>query len=254
MAIDGNHWYLPDGTPYYTVLAKSGKERAVTLRDARKVGAGPSVTTVLQIVAKPQLVRWQIRQGILAALTLPRFTRETDDEYLDRVFEDSKQQVIDAAAEGTRIHNALEKHYAGLEYPAEYWPHVHATVEEVGRIFPGVNDWVSERSFFSYGYGGKVDLYSPSTGHVIDFKGKDGDFSDGKKLAWDQNWQLGAYSQGLGLRAERCANVFVSRTHPGVVCSHVWSAESINDGAAIFNRAFALWKQLKHYSPGEANE
>ena len=94
--------------------------------------------------------------------------------------------------------------------------------------FPGVADWIAEASFaHESGYGGKVDLHSPSTGIVVDYKGKDGDFSEldtygkPKKLAWDQHWQLGAYQVGLRLPNADCANVFFSRTHPGARCTSV---------------------------------
>src|SRR5262249_48688686 len=136
---------------------------------------------------------------------------------------------------------------------------------ELKRLFPDVHDWVSEKSFaHPLGFGGKVDLHSPSSGIVVDFKTKDGDFTEldsygkPKKLAWDQNIQLAAYQVGLNLRSimcpnprifsgeildkavpnvpkfQQCANLFVSRTHPGAVRSHVWSAEEVADGWRTF--------------------
>jgi hypothetical protein len=146
----------------------------------------------------------------------------------------------------------------------DYLLHVAATKGEIARLFPDVSDWVSEKSFaHPLGYGGKVDLHSPSTGIVVDFKTKDGDFSDGKKLAWDQNIQLAAYQVGLGLDSAsksgdkilyrgsgafiQCANIFVSRTHPGKVASYVWSADDIARGWRTFECALALWKVLKQY-------
>lgn len=107
-----------------------------------------------------------------------------------------------------------------------------------------------EASFASgMGYGGKVDLHSPSAGIVVDFKGKDGDFSDGKKLAYDQHWQLAAYHYGLRLPSNVCANLFVSRTHPGKVASHVWSAADVAEGWEVFEASLRLWKAIKRYDP-----
>lgn len=250
MTLDSSHWYLRTGEPFYSVRAKAGHDRPVTLADARKRDAVPSVTTILQIIDKPQLTEWRIKQGILAALTLPRLEGEPDDAYLSRVMTDSKQQVVDAADEGTRIHDALETAYKGGEVPEAYRRHVVPVMDAIGALYPDVNDWVSERSFaHALGFGGKVDLHSPSTGIVIDFKGKDGDFSDGKKLAYDQYLQLAAYQKGLDLPNAECVNVFVSRTHPGCFSTHIWTADEIQYGWEIFKAALRLWRLVKKYSP-----
>lgn len=251
----GEHWYDREGQPAYEVIAKSGLPRATTLTDARKMGLVPSVTTVLSVLAKPALETWKVKQGILAALTLTRRPDESDDDFLARVLSDSSEQVKAAAQEGTRIHDACECAMQGRHYPHTYQPHVDAVQEELGRLFPGVSDWVSERSFaHSLGFGGKVDLHSPSTGIVVDYKGKDGDFSDGKKLAYDQHYQLAAYQVGLELPRNVCANIFVSRTHPGRVASHVWKAETVQAGWSVFEAALTTWKRLRNYDPSSTSQ
>ena len=248
MNTDGGHWYLADSSPYYEVRGKNGLPRAVTLRDARAVNAVPSVTTVLRVIAKPQLETWKVKQGILAALTLPRDDDEADDAYLARVLTDSREQAKTAAEEGSRIHDAIECAFTGRVYPHHYREHVDAVMACIGDLFPTVRDWVSEKSFaHPSGYGGRVDLHSPSTGIVIDYKGKDGDFSDGKRVHYDQHFQLAAYQDGLVLPRNQCANIFVSRTHPGKVAAHVWSVEDIEYGAEYFRLALALWKHHNKY-------
>lgn len=255
MSADSGHWYRRDGSPCYELPTKQGGTRGVNLRWDRHLGLVPSVTTVLQVVAKPQLEVWKVRQGILAALTLSRNPDECDDEYLSRVMEDSKAQAKAAAEEGTRIHDAIEQSFKGGRVPDAYLPHVEATRAKIAELFPDIHDWVAEASFaHTDGFGGKVDLHSPSTGIVIDYKGKDGDFSDGKKLAYDQHYQLAAYQRGLRLRRNRCANLFVSRTHPGCVAEHVWTEDDIAEGEAIFLDALKLWKRLKRYESGFSTE
>jgi len=269
MSFDGEsgHWYTRDGAPCYEVPAKSkgpGGMRGVDLRWDRHLKLVPSVTTVLSVIAKPALTKWLVVQGILAAMTGTRLDGETDEAYIERTLSESRQQVVDAANEGTRIHDAIERHVVGKPYPERYTPHVNATLAEIARLFPDVTDWVSEKSFaHPLGFGGKTDLHSPSTGIVVDYKGRDGDFSDGKKLAWEQNVQLAAYQVGLclcGIKEYRrefgmvershhveCANIFVSRTHPGIVASHVWSADDIAYGWRKFEAALAYWKVEKQY-------
>lgn len=264
----GGHWYKNTGEPFYTI-----GDRGVTLRDARKIGAVPSVTTVLQVIDKPALTNWLIEQAVMGALTLPKIDGESDKEWMARIKVDGRAQGKAAAEEGTRIHNACEQVFTLASIagpvPEEYRLHVDAVQDELIRLFPDVDDWISEKSFaHPLGFGGKVDLHSPSTGIVVDFKSKDGPLDDGKRLAFDQHWQLAAYQVGLmlaepahdgmvmpqgamitsnGRRVSPCANIFVSRTHPGKVASHVWPAEDIADGFAIFKCALALWKQLKNY-------
>ena len=250
MSLDSGHWYMPDGAPFYSVLSKDGRERPVTLRDARKVNAVPSVTTVLRIISKPQLERWKRAQTALAALTLPRVDGESSEELLRRIDDDSSRQVIEAADEGTRIHDAIEREFKLQPYPSRYDKHVAATKESIANAFPGITDWMPEKSFaHPLGFGGKVDLHSPSTGIIIDYKGKDGDFTDGKRLAYDQHEQLAGYSLGLNLPINVCANLFVSRTHPGCVSIHVWSIDEIRWAREAFLRTLALWQWRNKYKP-----
>jgi hypothetical protein len=250
------HWYDRNGLPRYEVVTNGGMvRRPTTLADGRKNGWLPSVTTVLSVLAKPQLENWKVNQGILAALTLPRSEGESESAYISRILADSKAQAIAAAEEGTRIHDACECAVKGLPYEPKYVPHVQGAVDELNRLFPDVSDWVAEASFGSpLGYGGKVDLHSPSTGIVVDYKGKDGDFSDGKKLAYDQHYQLAAYQNGLRLPRNVCANLFVSRTHPGKVASHVWKEAEMEQGWQVFLAALALWKAVKKFDPSFTDE
>jgi len=244
------HWYDRQGKPCYEQPTQKGGLRATNLRDARKLGLVPSVTTVLSVIDKPALGTWKVKQGILAALTLPRQPDESEDAWLARILTDSGEQAKAAAEEGTRIHDQCERALKGLSVIEDYRPHVEGVKACLAELFPDVTDWVPEQSFaHPLGYGGKVDLHSPSTGIVVDYKGKDGDFTGGKKLAYDQHWQLAAYQVGLGLPRAPCANIFVSRTHPGCVAHHVWSAEDVEQGWRVFSAALGLWTHLKGFNP-----
>ena len=96
--VPASHWYLPDGRPFYEIGRKDGSgNRPVTLADARKVFALPSVTNVLGVLAKPGLDAWRVEQGIIAALTLPRLPDESLDVFARRVVVDMGQQGERAA-------------------------------------------------------------------------------------------------------------------------------------------------------------
>lgn len=250
----GEHWYTREGLPCYEVPKAGGVGfRATTIADARKLRLRPSVTTVLSVIDKPALTNWKIDQAILAALTLPRIDGEAERDYLARVKADGAQQAKDAADEGTRIHDALEAHFKRRPFDAKYEPHVAAVVRRLEELYPGVNDWVAE-AYIPEGvpYGGKCDIHSPSTGLTCDYKGKDGDFSDGKKLAYDQHWQLAPYQRGLCVPKADGFNIFVSRTHPGKVAHHVWTPADMTEGWAVFQAALALWQAIRKYNPGES--
>lgn len=234
----------------YTVLTKDGRERDTTLADARKLNLAPSVTTYLGVTDKPALTRHKIKRGIEATMKMPRYENEPEDKYINRMIEESARQDRDAAIEGDRIHNAIEASFKGKLFDVKYLPHVEAARGELSRLFPNIDDWVAETSFTSpSGFGGKVDLHSPSHQVIIDWKSKDSDFTDGKKLVYDQHWQLAAYAEGLGMDNPTGANIFVSRTHPGKVASHVWDRDDMDQGWEVFAAALKLWIAIKKYNP-----
>lgn len=251
------HWYRHTGEPLHTVLAKgTGQPRATTLRDARQLSLVPSVTTILDILGKPGLVKWQVDQGILAALTLGRKVGESDADFLKRLYADSRQQFINAGIMGDKIHTASEQIMSGRDvFDEEFLPHALAVKDLVTEHFPGVTDWVTETSFaHPLGFGGRIDLLSPATGIVIDFKGKDFSPDEKKVLAFEQHYQLGAYQIGMDLPVAEGMNIFISRTHPGYAHAHTWSKEKMQHGRDVFTATFNLWKVLKKYDPSFGNK
>src|SRR5439155_10604290 len=115
-----SHWYLRDGRAFHEIAKNDGSgNRPVTLADALKVMAFPSVTNVLGVLAKPGLDAWKIEQGIMAALTLPRLTEEPLDAFARRVVRDMSEQVEKAADFGTAIHAACEAYAIAKELPGD---------------------------------------------------------------------------------------------------------------------------------------
>jgi hypothetical protein len=242
-ASESNHWYTRDGAPMYTVEAAKGGQRNTTLRDARKLNLVPSVTTVLNVAAKPALVQWMQRQVLMAALTLPRRQEEPEDNWIDRIIVDSKEQGRAAADAGTDIHASIQTYYEGGPVK-KHTEHIGACARVITETF-GMHGWIAERSFsHEIGFGGKVDLHSPQ-GVVIDVKTKD--FSDPAKVdAYDDHlMQLAAYRVGLGMPQARCANVFVSRSVPGLTKLVEWTPEDLDRGWLMFSALLNFW-QLKN--------
>jgi hypothetical protein len=215
-AKQGGHWYVKGtGEPFYTMTGAKGQERAVTLRDAKKLGTiVPSVTTILRLVDKPGLTQWFIKNAIMSARTLPSIPGESDEDYEKRIILDSQEKQNTAMQLGTDIHAAIENAYLGKDVPQEYQAHVDATRSAVQAVF-NTPVWSAERSFATDRFGGKLDL--SADGIVIDFKTKEFGPTD-KVQAWDEQiWQLAAYRQGLNMPTARCANVYISTSVPGLV-------------------------------------
>jgi hypothetical protein len=209
------HWYTTQGTPAYTTIGKTG-ERPTTLRDAKKLGLLPSVTTIIGVANKGEgLQRWMQEQAILAALTLPRLEGEEESVWLSRVMKDSKATGREAAERGTAIHNIIQGYFEQMYLP-EKPAYLDAIDNALNSAF-GNQPWLSERSFgHPLGFGGKCDLMAKpingqGTGFVVDFKTKTTDL-DKIDVWFEHELQLASYREGLNLPNARCAIVFVNGT------------------------------------------
>lgn len=247
-AAESGHWYDRKGNPVWEVLGAKGQKVKPDLRHARKYGLLPGVTSIANCASKPQLERWKVEQGILAAYTLPPVPGESGEAWLSRVFRDSEDQGKKAADRGTAIHAAIQAHFQGESADPTFWPYVKLTVEEIEKHC-GKQPWKAEKSFgHEAGYGGKADLHCQAW--LLDVKSKDAkDLDDpAKKLVYDEHpQQLGAYRRGLCIPQARCANVFVSRAEPVMVrfCEH--KEEDIQRGVRMFDHLLRYWQERNRY-------
>lgn len=246
-ASESQHWYTLDGEPMYEIVGKNGNVRPTTLRDARKLNLVPSVTSIIRAAAAPGLERWKNEQVLLAALTLPRVDGEPDKDFCARVMRDSQEQGRKAADRGTEIHEAIERHFRGESFNAEFHKHVAAAREAIMGAC-GTQKWGAERSFAHHlGYGGKSDLWSSEW--VLDTKTKE--FSDAADVAiWDDHlMQLSAYRRGLGVPCARCGILFVSRNIPGLATLITVGEEELARGLTMFDALLAFWQAKTGHRP-----
>lgn len=244
-ATAAGHWYERSGKPAYTVKGVNGKERATTIRDARKLGLVPSVTTVLKAAARPGLERWKAEQLLMAALTLPRMAAETEAQWIQRVWDDSIQQAVKAAERGTEIHAAVEAFFSGAAGDPLLQPYVTAVAMAVDQL--GAQVWNPEKSFADpSGFGGKVDIHSDAI--VLDIKTKDGDL-DSVKCFDEHFMQVAAYARGLGRPSARTGIVFVGRDLPPRARLVMHSADERDHGWAMFKALLAYWQEAHDYAP-----
>lgn len=249
-----SHWYTRDGQPAYTVpRAKGDGERATTLRDARKLDLLPSVTTIFQIMAKPGLDKWKLGKAIEAALDTPRDAGEPEEHWHERILARSREEVLEAADLGSRIHDAIDNWFGGQMPPVELEPYVMPALcyfnekqfTEVEREKVVINS--------DMGYGGRVDLLARAGGKrlIVDFKTRRTE--EGVKVTpYDfQPMQIAAYARAAygTLYNVYGANIYLSTTEPGRMEIVDYKPEQLQAEYDAFTSMCALWRYQKRYDP-----
>jgi hypothetical protein len=249
MIKESGHWYNKEGEACHTIESKNGKLRPTTLRDARKFNWYPSVTTLMKVLAAPELDRWKQQQVLIASLTLPRNEGETDDQYCSRIMEDAFKQVGDAADLGTAIHKALEDHFQGQAYdPA------------MEQYIAPVKAWAAEKKvkFLKHelrlvnheiGYAGTTDALIEVDGilHILDYKSRKTKEGFDVKPWAKEPMQISAYAQIAG--ATRGVNLYISTTEPGRIADAWYDEETISKEWIAFKHVAAIWQHSNNYKP-----
>lgn len=249
-AAESTHWYDRDGAPRYEVLRADGKGmRPATLRDARKHGWYPGVTSIIKCAAAPGLERWKQDQNILAALTLPRVDGETSESLLARIKADAEEQARKARDRGTEIHAAIQGYFEGRAPSEEMWPFVKGVAAAIEANF-GIRNWIAEKPCARHpGYGTKADLHCHDA--ILDFKGSDFTEAEAPTLkTWDEHhMQLAATQMALGLTQASCAIVYVSRTVPGLCRVIRVDEPELDAGWRMFCGLLFFWQAKNNYYP-----
>ena len=248
-ASESGHWYGRDGSPQYDVMGANGKMRPATLRDARKLGLLPGVTSIIKCAAAPGLERWKVEQNVLAALTLPRVEGESNDALLARIRADADAQGREAREKGTLIHAAIQGHYEGKPPTEEFWPYVKGVKEVIEANFPERN-WIAEKACANpMGYGTKADLSCEDV--VLDFKGSEFDEAKAPALTTypEHAMQLAATREARNLPGADCAIVYVSRNVPGLCRIIRIDEPELEHGWAMFCALHAYWCAKTGYFP-----
>lgn len=254
------HFYKPDGSSCHELVGKNGKLRATTIRDARQLGLVPSVTTIMDVQAKPALIRWIQNQVLEAAIASPF----NDDWYIDgwkaHIIKKSREIGDKAAKRGNEIHDAMENYFRMQtnKISNNNLDLIYESTQIIENIFPGYV-WYPEDSFsHPDGFGGRVDLWGrhAETGEcvIIDFKTKDKNNVKDIVQYDDHCIQLAAYQIGLNLPGNtRRFNLFISvhAESPGL-CKLV-ECIKFDKYIKIFYTLKTLWQLKNNYFPGEHN-
>jgi len=239
-----SHWYSRDGKLVTEVVGSNGSVRPPTLRDARKMGLYPSVSTITKdVMYNPAIERWQQEMLVKFAVESARqYPSARPDKLFRMCHAKLKEYVDEKAALGDKIHADIDTALSGGVVVPSVAPAV--SIIKVGFGW----GWTCEKSSVSgLGYAGTPDAFNDEW--LIDIKSRDlTHASDPEKIAYTENVvQLSAYSHMIGKR--KIANVFVDRTSAALVKYKVWSDEEADRGLEIFLSLFKLWKIIKNYDP-----
>ena len=250
------HWYNSIGEPCYNA----------GLREARKQGYLPSVTTIDKIISNPGLDTWKQNVIIETCIANP-FKGEIDDkEYIDWIkkeaFRDSRQK----AKLGTVVHHLAERYIQGK--PLFF----QGARSDVWEIFQPLKDWIDinlmepKKGVSSsegceivlvnenFGYAGKADLLTNDTlGNLtlLDYKTtfltekdikKDGTL---KKVKIYPSWgrQLAALNEVA--KAERVLSVVISTNKDFLgVWIVEWTQKELDKYFEEFHHALILYRLI----------
>ena len=253
--IKAGHWYAQDGTPMHRLPTADGAgERITTIRDAKRLGLYPSVTSILGILAKPGLETWKLNQMALATLRTPKAEEEGPDYWCNRVRNAAFEQVEQAADLGTMIHGALEAAMAGDNFD----PAMSVYVEPVLAWKRDTGILIAEREIrlvnTEHGFAGTADVmfrYGENGIGILDYKTRKTEPGKPVGAYEDQAMQLAAYAATYwgeeNLDRVLAANVFISTTEPGRV--EVVKHKNPERDWQAFKMIAAIWRYMKGFDP-----
>lgn len=253
------HWYDRYGQSAHQQPNKTtGGLRPTTITDARKLKLLPSVTTIQQLLAKPQLERWKLEQ-VAGQAWESFFVREDDrlekDQFVSTIIEQAFKQVEDAADLGTDIHAAIENHFQGRPYDALMGPYVLRVAnwaeQESVEFLEHELRLVSEE----HGYAGITDavISCPRGNGILDFKSRK--TKPGQPCTpWEtEPMQVAAYFvarfKRLPGEGDCGVNVYVSTTEPGRIEASWYDYHRLCREWHAFEACCLLWRHLKQYDP-----
>jgi len=256
--VPAGHWYKHDGTPVHRLPTADGRgERPTTIRDARRLGLYPSVTSILGVLAKPGLEKWKLNQVALASLKTPKQAEESQDYWCNRVRSVAFEQVEQAADLGTMIHGALEAAMNGESFDPELRPYVEPVLKWKAETGIEIIDREIRLVNHAEGFAGTADVlfrYGQQGIGILDYKTRKTKPGEAVVAYDNQAMQLAAYAATYwgpeNISRVLAANVFISTTEPGRM--EVVKHESLLRDWQAFRLVASLWRYQRNYDPREA--
>jgi hypothetical protein len=228
----------------------------------------PSVTTVLDILGKPELDFWKHNQITNACYSNPSIQQGqykwTPEGYAAEMQKLAFETVKDAADLGTLIHDALEKHFKIEKQDTTREVQIGDDSVKLYDILDDVEEWMDEHDVVvreaelrlvspDYGYAGLTDavIVRGDARGILDFKTRR--FDDTKIKPYSEHpTQIAAYHMakyGEILDTDIGCNLYISTTKAGLLHAVWYSAEELRLHWEKFKHCLGLWKILKNYDP-----
>jgi hypothetical protein len=261
-----SHFYTHDCEPRHTVIGKNGKERKSTIRDCRANGWLPSVSTILDVIAKPQLDTWKFRQIADACYHANDAENKMFvEEYSAKMIEKAFDKVKDAADIGTQVHDALDRFFTGQEYNPNEVVEIDGKKYDMHTFVSPVAKWVDENKVefeanelrltnIESGYAGTTDaaVNLPESHGIMDFKTRKTKEGEKIKPYETEVMQIAAYHMAhYGHITTNSVgwNVYISTTEPGRIHAHAYDYKELGAAYEAFSNACGLWRWIKNYDP-----
>lgn len=259
-AKDSSRWYTREGVPVDECIGRNGAVKKPTLREARQEGWVPSVTTILSVMAKPELDNWKLKEVARRCSHATIGEGETEEEYASRMVEQAREEMAVARDKGSEIHSEIDRmlfakqEQVGTYTVSRYTDAARTALEELGVWDQRM---LIESPFCAHGVAGKRDLVGVDERWLMDWKTTSKPLDDGKIPDYDEYCaQLAAYSmgtwdnlspyQGMNLALRNgCHNIFLSTSNPGVYAIKTWTFDELKRGWAMYACCRELW-QLKN--------
>lgn len=239
-----SRWYDKSGKLYTEpVKMKNGNMREANLADARKLGLIPSVTSIIDVLAKPGLDKW--KQGLLMDAVYEHFDSmpTTLEDCKAFAYEQYRLQMDKSTGFGSLFHNAIENHLSGMPVLLN---------EELEKYFRPFVKFMednnikgeSEKSFAAdhdgLWFAGTKDLEDDV--YVTDFKTQDTK-GTGKFSTYPESlWQGAAYCLN---NKKKFRNIYISSTEVGVFKIKEYKQEELEKAKVIFRRLLGLFYAIK---------
>lgn len=255
------HWYTRDGKPSHTRTTKSGTTRATTLRDARVERLLPSVSSILNEAAAPELDRWKANKIIEACYGSgdPLAVAPTLSEYAAIIREKADEEMGQAQVFGTAFHKAMEGQVPiGMELLVEA---THKALD--GLKANGLEVHEQEVAVVNkvVGYAGTTDcaFTEGKALGILDYKTCKTDKDEPVPFKRSHCSQIAAYimakyhpgtllwcgDENVGI------NIYVSKTEPGRVDVVRYTYDQLEESWRWFIACCLLWRLRRGYDPRE---
>lgn len=262
---ESSHWYHRDGRACHQVPyadpKREGEMKNTTVKEGRKMGLLPSVTNVISLLAKPQLVAWQVDQAVQAAWSL-RADPVTDAGYKawgSKVVEESKAIVKEAALFGTRLMDAIDQFTTTGDRSDD--PQLKPFLDEFIWWFEQNVETIvwCEKTLIGQGYAGRADAKWVLKDHglgILDVKTRRPERKGSKSIrTYDEDrLQLSAYHAADSATQTDgapgfIASLLINSQEPSVPQLVVYKQEELERYLKTFNGLLDVWCGLKNYDP-----